>query len=162
MAYRIRVILDAEEDVIRDLLVDENDNLNALHIAIAEAFGFNGQEMAAFYKSDNNWDQGEEIPLLNMSENAAAKTMQNTIIKHLLTASENKFIYVYDFFKMWTFYVEFIEEIKTQANQLPIIVYELGKTPKQAPQKEFKADSLFEDEFNDELNESDIFDEFDY
>ena len=46
--YKIRVILDTKEDVIRTILVDDNLNLEDLHSTIAKAFGFGGKEMASF------------------------------------------------------------------------------------------------------------------
>ncbi len=66
--YKIRVILDTKEDVIRTILVDSNLNLEDLHLTIAKSFGFKGQEMASFYRTDDEWTQGEEIPLINMEE----------------------------------------------------------------------------------------------
>lgn len=38
MAYKLRVILDVEEDVFRDIIVDNNSNLENLHFIIAKAF----------------------------------------------------------------------------------------------------------------------------
>ena len=77
MAYKFRVILDVEEDVFRDIIVSESINLEELHFTIAKSFGFKGQEMASFYRTDNAWEQGEEIPLFDMSEDGSAPSMQN-------------------------------------------------------------------------------------
>ena len=66
--YKIRVILDTKEDVIRTILVDDSINLESLHYTIAKTFGFEVQEMASFYRTDDEWNQGEEIPLFNMAE----------------------------------------------------------------------------------------------
>ena len=38
--YKIRVILDTKEDVIRTILVDSDLNLEDLHLTIAKSFGF--------------------------------------------------------------------------------------------------------------------------
>ena len=64
--YKIRIILDTQEDVIRTILVDEKQSLESLHFTIAKSFNFDGQEMASFYRTDFEWNQGEEIPLFNM------------------------------------------------------------------------------------------------
>ncbi|MEX1382091.1 MAG: hypothetical protein AB1Z17_01720, partial [Lutibacter sp.] len=58
MAYKIRVILDVEQDVFRDIIVNEAINLEELHLTIAKSFGFKGQEMASFYLTDETWEQG--------------------------------------------------------------------------------------------------------
>ena len=36
--------------------------------SIIEAFEFRGDQMASFYVSNENWDKGEEISLLDLSE----------------------------------------------------------------------------------------------
>ena len=155
MAYRIRIILDVPTDVIRDLVIDENSNLEAFHLAIAKSFGFKGQEMASFYKTNNNWEQGEEIPLFNMSDDNLAETMQNTKLKDILIHPEDKLIYVYDFFAMWTFFIEFIEVVNIATKQLPKTIFQFGNTPEKAPEKEFIA----ENDINN-LNEFDEFNAF--
>ena len=64
MIYRFRVILDTKEDILRDIEIEATASLEDFHYAIAQAFGFGGQEMASFYRTNENWDQGEEIPLI--------------------------------------------------------------------------------------------------
>ena len=61
---------------IRTLLVDSTINLEKLHLTIAKSFGFKGQEMASFYRTDEEWIQGEEIPLFNMEEISEVISMQ--------------------------------------------------------------------------------------
>ena len=67
MIYRLRVILDVREDVFRDIEIQGADTLEDLHNAIVQAFSLEGQEMASFYLSDEEWNQGEEISLFDMS-----------------------------------------------------------------------------------------------
>ena len=70
MIYRFRIILDhdSEGDIFRDIEIRETDTLEDLHNSITQAFGFEGSEMASFYLSDDEWNQGEEISLFDMSE----------------------------------------------------------------------------------------------
>ena len=72
MIYRFRVILDndVDDDVFRDLEIQETDTLEDLHNIITQSFGFDGTEMASFYISDNQWNQGEEISLFDLSDEA--------------------------------------------------------------------------------------------
>ena len=65
MVYKIRLILDTEENVLRDIVIGYNDTLEDLHNAITNAFGFYGTEMASFYLTDDKWNQGDEIPLFD-------------------------------------------------------------------------------------------------
>ncbi|SDX27704.1 pRiA4b ORF-3-like protein [Lutibacter oricola] len=159
MAYKIRAILDVAEDVFRDIEVNETLNLEELHFTIAKSFGFKGQEMAAFYRTDDDWEQGEEIPLFDMSEDGSAPCMQNCIIKDTLRFEGDKLIYVYDFFSMWTFFIELTETANTTENELPYIALSFGNVPDEAPEKEFKADEI-DDEF-DAFNDSESLENID-
>lgn len=152
MAYKIRVILDVEKDVFRDLVISKNTNLEDLHFFIAKSFGFNGQEMASFYKSNDQWEQGEEYPLFDMAEDATNFSMSNYSIENLLKKKGDKLIYVYDFFSLWTFYIELKEIINTTEKDINKVVLSFGFPPENAPQKEFVADDTFEDfdAFNDD------------
>lgn len=162
--YKIRVILDSKEDVIRTVLVDDHINLESLHVAIASSFGFEGQEMASFYRTDDEWNQGEEIPLFNMAEAGEDISMQSCMLVDTLPEINNKLIYVYDFLKMWTFYVDVIEILPEKRDDLPQTILVVGDIPAEAPEKEFVADEL-NDDFGDEGDIDDEFghfDDFDY
>jgi hypothetical protein len=137
MAYKIRVILDVEDDVFRDIIVHDLVNLEDLHFTISKSFGFKGQEMASFYRSNQDWEQGEEIPLFDMSEDGSAPCMQNTILKEVLKFENDKLIYVYDFFNMWTFYIELNDVNYSSETETPFILLSFGEAPEEAPEKEF-------------------------
>lgn len=149
MAYKIRVVLDTEEDVFRDIIVDAAINLEDLHFTIAASFGFKGQEMASFYMSDETWEQGVEIPLFNMSDDERALSMRTCNLTHVLKEEGDKMIYVYDFFSMWTFYVDVTEIFETD-EELPLISLSFGNIPDEAPEKTFTAE--------DHLDDMDLFD----
>ncbi len=160
MIYKIRLILDTKEDVIRDIAVSNDATLEDLHNTITNAFGFDGTEMASFYLTDDDWNQGEEIPLFNMDEANGAIAMQNFFIKDVLSEDKSKMIYVYDFFSMWTFFVELIT-VAENTNQfdLPSLLISVGTVPSEAPEKQFVSESAGDDDDDDD---DDNFDEFDF
>ena len=106
MIYRIRIILDVKEDVFRDIEIEKTSTLEDLHHAITQSFGFLGNEMASFYKSNESWRQGEELPLESM-ENGS--NMRDEPLNKIFTSSQHHLIYVYDFLNLWTFFVELKE-----------------------------------------------------
>lgn len=159
--YKIRVILDVKEDVIRTLLIDDSIHLEDLHHSITKAFGFDGNEMASFFRSDDEWNQGEEIPLFDMSENSETITMSNCPIDNALPDESAKLIYVYDFLKMWTFYVEVIEISNESRNDLPKTILSVGVVPEEAPEKSFTAETS-EDDYDSFNEDQDYFDDFDF
>ncbi|RMZ49756.1 hypothetical protein EB822_10930 [Flavobacteriaceae bacterium PRS1] len=144
MIYRFRVVLDndTEDDVFRDLELRETDTLEDLHNIITQSFGFDGTEMASFYLSDDEWNQGEEISLFDMSEGAnTVQLMNETITNNVVHEASTKLIYVYDFFSMWTFYVELAEIVEeVEGTDYPNLLFVQGQIPDEAPEKSFKAE----------------------
>jgi hypothetical protein len=151
MIYRFRVILDAHEDVFRDLEIEQNATMEDFHNAITQSFGFGGQEMASFYISDDEWAQGEEISLFGMEEDV--RVMGETTIEEVVTEDQPKLIYIYDFLSMWTFLVELAEVAEPIEGTLyPNLMFAHGEIPDEAPDKEFIADSNERDEDIDDLD----------
>ncbi|CAL2055787.1 IS1096 element passenger TnpR family protein [Tenacibaculum sp. 190524A05c] len=161
--YKVRAILDVEEDVIRTIMFDENLSLEKLHFDIANAFGLEGNEMASFYKSDDEWNQGLEIPLFNMAEAGEELSMASCTTKDILENKNDKLIYVYDFLQMWTFYIELIESSEEAVAETKTIL-SVGEMPKDAPEKVFESDQLlsdFDDENRDMFNDFEDLDSLD-
>lgn len=161
MIYRFRVILDndTEEDIFRDLEIRETDTLEDLHNIIAQSFGFDGNEMASFYLSDDEWNQGEEISLFDLSEGSTPiRLMSETLINSEIHEAQTKLIYVYDFFNMWTFFVELAEIVdETEGHDYPNLMYVHGQIPEEAPIKHFEADEFDDfDEFNNDYDVDDL------
>jgi hypothetical protein len=158
MIYRFRVILDndTEDDVFRDFELRETDTLEDLHNIITQSFGFDGTEMASFYLSDEDWNQGEEISLFDMSEGTnTIKLMNETSTNDVVHEASTKLIYVYDFLSMWTFYVELakiVEEV--EGTDYPNLMFVQGQIPDEAPEKSFKAEETENlDDFENDLED---------
>lgn len=154
MIYRYRAILDANEDVFRDIEIEATANLEDLHNAITQSFGFAGQEMASFYESNDLWEQGEEIALFDMSEEpGSVRIMSETVLEDINHKQQTKLIYVYDFLNMWTFLVELAEIAEREEGRIyPNLMFAHGEIPEEAPEKEFKADPSGDGDFDDEFD----------
>ena len=152
MIYRFRVILDndTEDDIFRDIEIYKTNSLEEFHETIINSFGFINNEMASFYISDNEWNQGEEISLFNFGdESKETKLMSSVAINQVINNENNKLIYIYDFLNMWVFLIELIEvaeEIK-EINY-PNIIFSKGDLPEKVPEKKFesKKDGIVDDE----------------
>jgi hypothetical protein len=160
MVYKFRVILDAEEDIFRDIAILSDDTLEDLHNAIFNSFGFDGMEVASFYTCDDTWNQEDEIPMFDSGDvPGEQKTMSDYQLEDLLDKQNTKIIYVYDFINMWTFLVELaaIEE-QIPGNIYPETIFSHGEMPDEAIEKNFEAD-VHDDiygEFEDDLDEDDL------
>ncbi len=153
--FKFRVILDAEEDVFRDVDIQSDCSFVNLHECIQQCFQFSGREMASFYRSDEFWEKGEELPLMNMGgaeHGAPGLAMNDLLLKDHIKVPHERFLYVYDFLRMWCFYVELIEIYEPNAElTYPLMSFELGK----APAEDSKEVDLLEDfDLGDIMNES--------
>lgn len=131
--FKFRVILDTEEDVFRDIEMPTEGSFEAFHQAILRAFDWEEGELASFYKSNETWDRGQEIPLMDMggpAEGAPGSSMATTFLNQLVTKPDEKLVYVYDFFRMWCFYIELQSVSKAKSGILyPHLALSYGEAP---------------------------------
>ena len=145
MIYRLRIILDTKEDVLRDIEIKYVNNFEDLHFAIIKAFEFEGNEMASFYLSDSEWKQGEELTFESFGQE---KVMKDHVLNTIINEVQKNFIYVYDFLSLWTFFVEVVEtNNENNSIDYPQTIFSIGDMPKKAPEK------LFIEDTNDEYLE---------
>jgi hypothetical protein len=139
--FKLRVIIDTEEDVFRDIELTAQSTFHQLHETILQSFQFEKGEMASFYLSNDEWEKGLEIPLMDMGEGVVS--MENALLSEMLQSAGNKVLYVYDFLRMWIFYIEVIEVLESDANQVyPLVSLTFGEAPSQ-DSKEMEA--MFDD-----------------
>ncbi|SDV99822.1 IS1096 element passenger TnpR family protein [Aequorivita viscosa] len=165
MIYRFRIILDTDEDVFRDIEIQASATLEDFHNAIVQAFGFDGQEMASFYKSNELWEEGEEICLFDLGEEPGKiRIMSDTFLDEVVSEEETKLIYVYDFLSMWTFMVELADIGEVEDGVMyPNLMYVHGQIPAIAPEKEFTSEKIGgEDDFDSDFDEEFDLDPEDY
>ena len=151
MIYRLRIILDTKKDVIRDIEIKSINTFEDLHFAIINAFSFEGNEMASFYLSDPEWKQGEELTFESFGHE---KVMKEHVLNTIINNDQKNFIYVYDFLKLWTFFIEVVEtNDENSYSHYPQTIFSIGDTPIKAPEKLFvedKSDKYLEDDFEEE------------
>lgn len=154
MIYRFRIILDTHEDVFRDIEIKASDSLEDLHNAITQSFGFDGQEMASFYVSNDLWEEGEEISLFDVSdEPGGIRIMNETYLEDIVDENNTRLLYVYDFLNMWTFMIELADIADSEEGVLyPNLMYVQGQIPEEAPEKEFTVEEFDDDDFDEEYD----------
>jgi hypothetical protein len=155
MLYKLRVFLETEKgDVYRDIEIQDTATLEDLHNVIVQSFDFDGSEMASFYLTDEELNQGMEIPLFSMDEtNPANNTMSNTLLKDVLDETNPNLLYVYDFLNMWRFLVGLMETGEEAPGiEYPQVAFAQGIRPEDPPEINFN---------NIRDDEPDIFDDDD-
>lgn len=167
MIYRFRVILDATVDCFRDIEIEGTNTLEDFHNVIIQSFQLLGDEMASFYSSDEDWNQGQEYCLFDMSEGLApVKKMNATTIESVFSKASKRMIYIYDFLSMWTFLVELDDTVgKSDGATYPHVIYAMGVLPDEAQERNFEADPRFaadDDDLDDEEYRENLGDEEDF
>jgi hypothetical protein len=164
MIYRLRIILDVKEDVLRDIEIEDTATFEDLHHAITQAFGFLGNEMASFYLSNENWEQGEELPIEAMD--ISQESFQDKELNTIISATQHQLIYVYDFLNLWTFFVELMEVGELVVGTIyPNLIHAQGDVPEEAPEKIFESQNSegedhegdFEEEDTDDYDENEFY-----
>jgi hypothetical protein len=161
MIYKFRVILDDKEDIFRDIAIERDATLEDLHNAIINGFGFDGTETGSFYTCEKDWawNEEDEIPLFDIGEvPGEVKTMAEFKLDDLVHEQNTKLDYVYDFFNMWTFFVELgAIESKVDGETYPALLFSHGQVPAESATSGI-LDSQLEDENIDDIDGDDLFD----
>lgn len=133
---KFRVFLEEDDTVYRDIAIKHNQTFYEFHLAILSSFEFDSIHPASFYRSNDSWQRGRAISIekyegqeykvdpLDMFETSLGSEIKDT---------EQKFVYVYDFAKNWTFLIQLIGVSKEESSKItyPAITRKEGIGPSQ-------------------------------
>ena len=133
---KFRVFLEEDDTVYRDIAIKHTQSFYDLHAAILKGYEFDSIHEATFYRSNDNWQRGRAISLEKydgVEYKVDPLDMIETIIGTEIKDTEQKFIYVYDFKKNWTFHIQLINVSKEENPKLtyPAITRKEGIGPSQ-------------------------------
>ncbi len=136
MVYKIRVILDAKEDIFRDIEVKGKQTLWNLHLGIKSAFSLQGEELSTFNLLEEDGTIIKSVPLEDMSDDRDGEIMSDVYIDEAFENRDNKAQFQYGLLDLWEFFCEVVEVIEeTKGVNYPITVYRFGNVPLKAPSK---------------------------
>jgi Plasmid pRiA4b ORF-3-like protein len=145
---KLRVYFEEDDSIYRDIAIRHTQTFKDLHAAILKAYEFDSKFGATFYRSNDNWQRGREISLevYDKPYKAPPLLMADTTIGSEIKDPNQKFIYIYDFAKNWTFQVALIGVTKEENPKLtyPTVIRSEGIAPSQYGTK-----SLLGDRFTD-------------
>lgn len=132
---KFRVYFEEDDSIYRDIAIKHKQTFLDLHQAILKSFEFDSKHGATFYRSNDHWQRGREITLEKYSKPYKAEPllMGETSIGSEIRDPNQKFIYIYDFNKNWSFLVELINVSKEENGKLsyPACVRTEGIPPSQ-------------------------------
>lgn len=128
----LRITLESDLDVIREFIINEELNLEELHLEIIKIFNLDKFEMASFFLTDDNLNLLQEITLVN-TEEENNMIMKDIKITSILNVSNPSIIYIYDFMNMWRFHIQFLKTGDPSDIDKTKYLYSKGKLPQKAP-----------------------------
>jgi hypothetical protein len=132
---KFRIYLEEDDSIYRDVAIRHTQSFFDLHEAILRAFDFDNKHKATFYRSNDHWQRGREITLELYEKEYAVPPllMKNTIVGSEIKNPGQKFIYIYDFNKSWSFLVELIHVTNEENPKLtyPATIRAEGIAPSQ-------------------------------
>jgi hypothetical protein len=153
---RFRIYWEEDDSVYRDILIKHSHTFSDLHHEILRCFDFDNKHKATFYRSNDKWQRGKEITLEKYDKKYVAEPllMSETTIGSEIKDTNQKFIYVYDFNKNWTFMVELINVNKEESSKIsyPSCARTEGIGPSQYGTKGLISEKLSEIEEKYDLN----------
>ena len=153
---KFRVYWEDDDSIYRDMVIKHSQNFLDLHMIILKCFEFDSKHGATFYRSNDNWQRGREITLekYDKSYKAEPLIMSETLIGSEIKEPNQKFIYVYDFHKNWTFLIELINVNKDEQINMayPSCIRSEGIAPSQYGTKGLINEKLSEIEEKYDLN----------
>jgi len=113
---KFRTYFEEDESVYRDIVIRHTQSFRDLHETILKSYEFDNKHKATFFRSNDHWQRGREISLEQYDKDykAAPLLMADTTIGSEIRDPNQRFIYLYDFNKNWTFLVELINVSKEE------------------------------------------------
>lgn len=132
---KFRIYFEEDESIYRDIAIRHTQSFSDLHDAILKSYEFDSKHKATFFRSNDHWQRGREISLEKYEKEYKAPPllMKDTTIGSEIRDPNQKFIYLYDFNKNWTFLVELINVSKEENSRIsyPAMVRAEGIAPSQ-------------------------------
>lgn len=145
---RFRVYWEDDDQIYRDVEILPSQSFLDLHKVVLQAFEFDGKHSASFFESNDRWQRARELnsEVLVNKKDAPSLSMSRTPVSALVAKPDQKFVYVYDPAKQWTFLVELIGVAKDEdaKRTYPFVLRKEGIGPTQYGIKGADAEQLME------------------
>ncbi len=175
-AYRFRVLIDEDDEFIREIDVLANQSFDVFHQTLQSTLGFDGSELASFFICDHRWKKLSEITLLDMQSEETfdnededfpkrkkplpLQVMSRVQVRDVINDPHQHILYQYDFLNPKLFFIELTKILEATADIVyPLVVKSNGN----APWKNLAVPPItFHDQIENELVYDDDFHEEDF
>ncbi len=125
--YKFRVLLEEQDDFLRDIEIGSKQTFGDFHKALMASANLDTKESASFYVCDSKWKKFKEITLTDLSENMQEPpatafdednvpvpampvfVMDQVKIKDMIDDPHQRLIYEYDLLNPRIFFIELLK-----------------------------------------------------
>lgn len=154
MIYKFRMISDDEKAFLREYELQSSDTFLNFHEFIQKDLGYDPQQLASFFLTDEQWNKGLELTLIDMENDAgpAAIPMESVKLSDLLKKKKERLIYVFDIFSDRCLFLELSDITQPNINiKYPLCRTSIGEAPEQFRLDDFPLDVDYSDDDLDEI-----------
>lgn len=163
MIYQFQIISQETQNFRLEVALDEKHSFFDFHSIIQKSVGFESDQLASFFVSNNRWKKLVEISMLDLGINGAAfYIMQKTKLRDLLQNVGQQLIYTFDFLNDRSFFIELTGIIMEKNLNEPLVALKRGDAPVQVlgeEKVELETGSLQEEEVYMDFGELDDYTE---
>ena len=134
MIYRFRMIFSEDGKFIREYELDGENTFLDFHSFIQKNLDFESSQLASFFLTDEYWNKGLELTLIDMENDAGpvAIPMESVKLQDLLKHKKERLLYVFDIFSDRCFFIELHDITKPDPHKhCPICTASAGDAPDQ-------------------------------
>jgi len=145
---KFRVYWEEDDAVYRDVVIKHNQSFKDLNDVVLKSFEFDNKHKATFHRSNDHWQRGREITLEKYDKAYVKEPllMDQTQIGSEIKDPNQKFVFIYDFNRNWTFLIELISVSKeeNQKQVYPGVIRTEGLAPSQYGTRSLLGDKFVE------------------
>lgn len=127
--YSLKCIYEGSEIAFLDINISDNKTLKELHEVLIQSLGFSGDQLAAFYEINEDFEVINEIGLVDFM--SKEQQMETVLVSDVIQKLGDQILYTYDFLNEHKFTIECMEVIETKEVQLKLMK-KYGKFPKES------------------------------
>ena len=143
MVFHFLILSGESEDFVLELQLHQKNSFLDFHHAIIEALNFDSNNLASFWKTDENWQKISEATLIDMDEHSK-HLMKDINIEDCCRNKGERFLYIFDYFSERSLFIKIVNIIDLENNisKYPTVVRLEGVVPLQTKRGEKYIDDL--------------------
>lgn len=143
MVYQFKITSIEKPDFVRIIEIDGQSGFADLHWCIQRCCQYDSDQLASFFVASGKCGKQTEITFLDYGmPGSLTRIMGKTRLRDILSDTEQRVLYVFDFFSDRSFYIELTEIYMEKNLQENKVTYQQGDAPVQVLEEELQDQGL--------------------